>query len=892
MNLAARCREAITHVAAIKKELTIQKRKALVYQQQLAELKKSKNNNNNNNNNKDDSIRADNIDICSHSNLDPSSPITQAVDKEANHQGSNITGTEELVVKTDDKVTADPTQLDSPRQPSVTIEGGNSELPSPITPVKGKRVNEVTPEDTPERFSEGTVNHCLSSPPMRTISLEEEKKSMDSPGLSPVPKADEVIPGLRLGSGPLFPENDEDSPLKTKRTQELSMEDALVDMERLQQEIWNSKSLLVDKTGSKICQDEEPTVQCADSAGGYIAAANEEDDILDLNSLRRIASLPSDEMDEKTGISKRTSMSNSSKQSAMYKSKIVSCASSDSEHKEDDIRIVELPAEARSYKQQPEEPRLVSSDDYEEDGSPKNSESNTTPNIHSKPPGDGKSKSKVIYDLRHKTNPLTVEKSTITSPVDKKEAKDSWDDEEEGTDDVVPDLSKATTPSVKKAFFPHPASPKASRYHNGVITKNDSYDEEMPSDIIITRSKSGRKLKAEGKSDLLSSIDAFEASFNTNFPDSFSPREGNTPKSDDNSPKSESFYDPFDTSSPVKSNFLDAGTKQANGIRERAAAAFQRYGNRRNKVSDCLDNGTASNSPSTDKESSLAGAAMQLSSKLKGMPAVKSSQSSDSLGKPNSAVSSQNDRVNVASMRVDERPPTAASRLQGQTTSTISATSEARSLNTVQVKQHKISGGGNGNHLYVATSGHSAERPNRPNSFRSSNSTKYELAPAKDLSPSDLAIVSPNVSVKEKAAFFSSPCPREGRVSWRPSSHPGRSLEDEGDIPMQTRSSPGKVATSSRNMSAKNTTSGIELFERQLKVSTATYGSRPNSTKETSSHSVFRGSQPVFNKNDAFISAGNVSDRFQPNGRQRRNVNMSQIGTSRTVRPVSERREL
>jgi hypothetical protein len=109
---------------------------------------------------------------------------------------------------------------------------------------------------------------------------------------------------------------------------------------------------------------------------------------------------------------------------------------------------------------------------------------------------------------------------------------------------------------------------------------------------------------------------------------------------------------------------------------------------------------------------------------------------------------------------------------------------------------------------------------------------------------------------------------------------------------MQTRSSPGKVATSSRNMSAKNTTSGIELFERQLKVSTATYGSRPNSTKETSSHSVFRGSQPVFNKNDAFISAGNVSDRFQPNGRQRRNVNMSQIGTSRTVRPVSERREL
>jgi hypothetical protein len=247
-------------------------------------------------------------------------------------------------------------------------------------------------------------------------------------------------------------------------------------------------------------------------------------------------------------------------------------------------------------------------------------------------------------------------------------------------------------------------------------------------------------------------------------------------------------------------------------------------------------------------------------------------------------------------LTVDERPSTAVaaeiSRLQGQRTSTIYATTAARNSNTLQGKQQKVSGVDNSYRLSVATPGNPAERPNRTNSVRSTNSTPYEMASVKDLSLSDPAIVSPNISVKEKAAFFSSPSPREGRVSWKPSNYSARSLEDEGDIPMQTRSSPCKVnTTSSLGMLSRNIPTGKDVFDRNSKSSTDIYGSRSHSTNETLSHSVFRGNQPVFDKIDSAKSSGNISVQSQ-SGRQRRNVNMSQMGATRSVRPVSERREL
>lgn len=97
----------------------------------------------------------------------------------------------------------------------------------------------------------------------------------------------------------------------------------------------------------------------------------------------------------------------------------------------------------------------------------------------------------------------------------------SEEDLEEETD-TVPE-------TIKPAF---PASLSRSK------SQNDSYDEEYPEEPAIG-------VVAKKGSSLLSSIDAFEASFSTNFPESFTPK-------DEDAIKTASLYNPFDTTSPTK----------------------------------------------------------------------------------------------------------------------------------------------------------------------------------------------------------------------------------------------------------------------------------------------------------------------------------------------------
>jgi hypothetical protein len=220
-----------------------------------------------------------------------------------------------------------------------------------------------------------------------------------------------------------------------------------------------------------------------------------------------------------------------------------------------------------------------------------------------------------------------------------KESKDSWlEDYDEAAETSDTLMSLADARPSQKDFFPHSASPKISRRFQNA-SMNDSYDEEFPSDIIQQPLlSSGRKSKikhgslkdfpeelvalpeglptarrtdASSGSTLLSSIDAFEASFNTDFPDSFTPKDGSTPTT---SPlekvlSSTVIYDPFlpigspevpsDRAAPLAgadSESRKGGMNWGSGIRDRAVAAFQRN-SRRGGGADPPGNDQTSHSP-------------------------------------------------------------------------------------------------------------------------------------------------------------------------------------------------------------------------------------------------------------------------------------------------------
>jgi len=112
----------------------------------------------------------------------------------------------------------------------------------------------------------------------------------------------------------------------------------------------------------------------------------------------------------------------------------------------------------------------------------------------------------------------------------------------------------------RKGLFPFSASPQIFNKSN---SKHDEklYDEGFPSDTI-GRSESyddGKNATSKRKMNLMNSIDAFEQSFSTDFPESFTPKESNSEGS------GEKTYNPFfPTPEKSKSSLSPSGQKTPN----------------------------------------------------------------------------------------------------------------------------------------------------------------------------------------------------------------------------------------------------------------------------------------------------------------------------------------
>ena len=93
----------------------------------------------------------------------------------------------------------------------------------------------------------------------------------------------------------------------------------------------------------------------------------------------------------------------------------------------------------------------------------------------------------------------------------------------------------------KVELFPISASPKV---FNNKARGNKSYDEGFPSDTI-ERDNQGKYETPKPKLNLMNSIHAFEQSFSIDFPDSFTPKEGNSDASSPASGSGQKIYNPF-----------------------------------------------------------------------------------------------------------------------------------------------------------------------------------------------------------------------------------------------------------------------------------------------------------------------------------------------------------
>ncbi|KAL7563906.1 hypothetical protein ACA910_008038 [Epithemia clementina (nom. ined.)] len=116
---------------------------------------------------------------------------------------------------------------------------------------------------------------------------------------------------------------------------------------------------------------------------------------------------------------------------------------------------------------------------------------------------------------------------------------DANGEEEESVSELPRTSPNKSAQRSSSPAFPHSASPKLGRsLYNNSSNNNNSYNEQFPGDITSVNRLHSRNRAAplggfeEEESDLppltieddkstISSIDAFEASFNTNFPDSF-----------------------------------------------------------------------------------------------------------------------------------------------------------------------------------------------------------------------------------------------------------------------------------------------------------------------------------------------------------------------------------
>lgn len=103
----------------------------------------------------------------------------------------------------------------------------------------------------------------------------------------------------------------------------------------------------------------------------------------------------------------------------------------------------------------------------------------------------------------------------------------------------TPQDKSVTNTNETAPFFPYSASPKS------VTPRSKTYEDEFPSDIV-EKSKLSKSLK-ENVVVSVGNIDAFEASFDTAFPDSFSPSEESqhSIENSEDSPTLNGVYNPF-----------------------------------------------------------------------------------------------------------------------------------------------------------------------------------------------------------------------------------------------------------------------------------------------------------------------------------------------------------
>jgi len=102
------------------------------------------------------------------------------------------------------------------------------------------------------------------------------------------------------------------------------------------------------------------------------------------------------------------------------------------------------------------------------------------------------------------------------------------------------------TTAEKIGLFPFSASPQVFNKSNSNRDHN-SYEEGFPSDIIDQPecNNDGKHAKSKRQLNLMNSIDAFEQSFSTDFPDSFTPKESNSNGSLPASGSGQKIYNPF-----------------------------------------------------------------------------------------------------------------------------------------------------------------------------------------------------------------------------------------------------------------------------------------------------------------------------------------------------------
>ena len=112
----------------------------------------------------------------------------------------------------------------------------------------------------------------------------------------------------------------------------------------------------------------------------------------------------------------------------------------------------------------------------------------------------------------------------------------------------------------KTGLFPFSASPQVFSKSNSTRDQK-SYDEGFPSDTIGQRESNNdeNNAKSKRKMNLMNSIDAFEQSFSTDFPESFTPKESNIEGSE------EKIYNPFfSTPEKSKASLYPSGDRTAN----------------------------------------------------------------------------------------------------------------------------------------------------------------------------------------------------------------------------------------------------------------------------------------------------------------------------------------